>query len=146
MTGVTSRRSHKREMLSPNRLYIREPLGRSRMRALCLILAIGILLAALTPLAPRIFAQSTSPHITAVEPASGKVNDTVTVTGTNLGKASVAGMFLSDDKSDFKATIVEQSDEKLVFKVPQVKAGPYNVSVQVGAQILILPARFTVAE
>ena len=38
-------------------------------------------------------------------------------------------MFLSDDKSDYKAIIVEQADEKLVFKVPQVKAGPYNLSV-----------------
>ena len=74
------------------------------------------------------------------------MNDTVTVTGTNLGKASVAGVFLSDDKSDFKAAVVEQSDEKLVFKVPQVKAGAYNLSVQVGAQILILPTRFTVGE
>ena len=118
----------------------------SAARTVCAILATGVLLAALIPLVPATFAQSTSPHITAVDPASGKVNDTVTVTGTNLGKASVAGMFLSDDKSDFKATIVEQADEKLVFKVPQVKAGPYNLSVQVGAQILILPTHFTVEE
>ncbi len=86
------------------------------------------------------------PHIATVDPASGKVNDTVTLTGTNLGKASVAGIFLSDDKSDYKATLVDQAAEKIVFKVPQVKPGGYNLSVQSGAQILILPVHFTVEE
>ena len=111
-----------------------------------LIVAVAALFALLISAAPRVFAQSATPHITTVDPASGKVNDTVTVTGTNLGKGSVTAVYLSDDKSDFKAVIVEQADEKLVFKVPQVKAGPYNLSVQVGAQILILPTHFTVAE
>jgi hypothetical protein len=146
MTGVTSQRSDTRATLAPT--FLRAKVGRREnvLRKACLILAIGFVLAALAPVVPRAVAQSSTPHITAVDPASGKVSDTVTVTGTNLGKASVAGIFLSDDKSDFKATIVEQSDEKLVFKVPQVKAGSYNLSVQVGAQILILPTHFTVGE
>lgn len=109
-----------------------------------MILAAAALFTLLIPVAPRVFAQSTTPHITAVDPASGKVNDTVTVTGTNLGKGSVTAVFLSDDKSDYKATLVEQAAEKLVFKVPQVKAGSYNLSVQIGTQILILPTHFTV--
>ena len=146
MAGVTSRASNTREKLSWSFLRAKGVGRGNSARTVCAILATGVLLAALIPLVPATFAQGTSPHITGVEPASGKVNDTVTVTGTNLGKASVAGMFLSDDKSDYKATIVEQADEKLVFKVPQVKAGPYNLSVQVGAQILILPTRFTVSE
>ena len=86
------------------------------------------------------------PRIAGVEPASGKVNDAVTVTGENLGKESVAGFLLSDDKSDYKAALVEQATGKVVFKVPQVKAGDYNVSIQVGNNILIQPVRFKVQE
>jgi hypothetical protein len=101
-------------------------------------LAPAILAAALA------FAQ-TSPHVTAVDPASGKVNDSVTVTGQNLGKDTVVGVFLSDNKDDYKATITDQADDKIVMKVPQVKAGDYKVSLQAGDRILIMPVRFTVA-
>src|SRR5579872_7602538 len=58
-------------------------------------------------LSPRAVGQS-SPKITGVAPATGKVNDSVTLTGENLGKDSVSAVFLSDDKDDFKATLVEQ--------------------------------------
>ena len=74
------------------------------------------------------------------------MNDTITVTGENLGKSAVSALFLSDDKNDYKAAIVEQSDAKIVAKVPQVKPGGYNVSVQTGNQIIIEPVRFTVQE
>lgn len=103
------------------------------------------LLAGLILVASLATAQN-APQITGVDPASGKVNDTVTVSGNNLGKASVSSVFLSDDKSDFKATIVEQSDEKITMKVPQVKAGSYNVSLQVGDKLFIKPVKFTVQE
>ncbi len=108
------------------------------------ILAAAVLFAALVHVAPRAAAQSTTPHITAVDPASGKVGDTVTLTGTNLGKGTVDAVYLSDDQTDYKATLVDQAAEKLVLKVPQVKAGGYNLSVQIGTQILILPTHFTV--
>ena len=96
-------------------------------------------------LAPLIFAQGV-PEVTGVEPSSGKVNDTVTITGQNLGKDSVSSVFLSDDKSDYKATIVEQTAEQIVVKVPQVKPGNYNFSIQVGNMIFIKPVRFKVQE
>lgn len=96
-------------------------------------------------LAPLIFAQD-APQVTGVDPSSGKVNDTVTVTGQNLGKDSVSSVFLSDDKSDYKATIVEQTAEQIVVKVPQVKPGNYNLSIQVGNKIFIKPVRFKVEE
>jgi IPT/TIG domain len=85
-----------------------------------------------------------SPRVSGVEPASGKVNDSVTVAGENLGKSNVSAVFLSDDKTDYKATVVEQADGKIVIKVPQVKAGNYKVSLQVGINIYIQPVRFTV--
>ena len=84
------------------------------------------------------------PHISAIDPASAKVNESVTLTGMNLGKGSVAGVFLSDDKSDYKATIMDQGAEKIVLKVPDVKPGGYNISVQVGGQLLILPVKITI--
>jgi hypothetical protein len=104
-----------------------------------------LFLAAVVLFAPLIFAQST-PQVTGVDPQSGKVNDSVTVSGQNLGKESVSAVFLSDDKSDFKATVVEQGAEKIVVKVPQVKSGNYNISIQVGDKIFIKPVRFTVQE
>lgn len=94
-------------------------------------------------LVPHVGGQS-SPKITTVAPATGKVNDSVTLTGENLGKESVSAVFLSDDKDDYKATLVEQGSAKIILKVPQVKSGGYNISIQEGDKILILPVRFTV--
>jgi len=96
-------------------------------------------------LAPLIFAQGV-PQVTSVNPPSGKVNDTVTLTGENLGKDSVTSVFLSDDKSDYKATIAEQTEGQIVLKVPEVKPGDYNISIQVGNKIFIKPVRFKVEE
>ena len=106
------------------------------------------ILAAVTLLAivSRPVSAQDAPGITAVDPASGKVNDSITVTGTNLGKASISAVYLSDDKNDYKASIVEQGDTKIVMKVPQVKPGSYNVSIQKGNSIYIQPIRFTVEE
>ena len=87
-----------------------------------------------------------APQVTGVDPDSGKVNDTVTVNGSNLGKATVSSVYLSDDKNDYKATIVDQSDAKITMKVPQVKAGDYNVSVQVGDKLFIKPVKFKVEQ
>ena len=84
------------------------------------------------------------PHVTSVAPATGKVDSNMTVTGENLGKDTVVGIYLSDDKSDFPATVVEQSAEKIVVKVPQVVPGGYNISIHVGNNIFIQPIRFTV--
>ena len=102
-------------------------------------------LAALLLLATVIFAQE-GPRVSAIEPLSGKVDDTVAVTGENLGKGQVASILLSDDKADYSATMVEQTAQKIVMKVPKVKPGDYNVSIQVGNNIFIQPLRFTVQE
>jgi hypothetical protein len=66
--------------------------------------------------------------------------------GQNLGKGTVAAVFLSDDKTDYKATIVEQADDKIVMKVPRVKPGNYNVSFQQGERTFITTVRFNVEE
>jgi IPT/TIG domain len=94
----------------------------------------------------RLLAQSRSPNVASLDPTSGKVGAAVTITGTNLAKSSVPAVFISDDKSDFRAVVVEQSADKIVIKIPQVKHGDYNLSFQEGAAIYILPFRFTVEE
>src|SRR5467141_1476570 len=114
------------------------PRGRNA-RTRLVFLAAGIFLA------PLIFAQST-PQVTGVEPQSGKVNDSVTISGQNLGKDAVSAVYLSDDKNDYRATVVEQGAEKIIVKVPQVKSGNYNVSIQVGDKLFIKPVRFKVQE
>jgi len=104
-----------------------------------------VFLAAVVLFAPLIFAQST-PQVTGVEPQSGKVNDSVTVSGQNLGKDAVSAVYLSDDKNDYRATVVQQTAEKIVMKIPQVKPANYNVSIQVGDKLFIKPVRFKVEE
>jgi hypothetical protein len=104
-----------------------------------------LILAAAIFISPVVIAQN-SPQVTGVDPTSGKVNDTITVAGTNLDKPGVSAVFLSDDKNDYKATVVEQSAEKIVIKVPQVKAGDYNVTLQEGDKLFIKPIKFKVEE
>jgi hypothetical protein len=107
-------------------------------------MAFVLALAAVFAIALMPATAQTNSRITAVDPGTGKVNDSVTVTGEALSKSTVSGIFLSDDQNDHKATIVDQEAGKIVFKVPEVKAGPYNVSIQVGNSLLIQPVRFTV--
>lgn len=92
---------------------------------------------------PLLLAQG-APRVTGVEPAAAKIGDTVTASGENLGKPAVIAVFLSDANSDYKVTVSEHTAEKIVFKVPQLKAGPYNVSLQVRSEIFIQPVRITV--
>jgi hypothetical protein len=101
--------------------------------------------AAAVLLSPLLFSQS-APQINGVAPPSGKVNDTVTISGQNLGKDAVSAVYLSDDKDDYRATVVEQGAEKIIVKVPKVKSGNYNISIQVGDKLFIKPIRFKVEE
>ena len=112
---------------------------RRRMRARWALLTGVIVFASLA------IAQN-APQVTGVDPDSGKVNDTVAVSGSNLGKTAVSAVFLSDDKNDYKATIVDQGDEKITLKIPQVKPGEYNISVQVGDKLFIKPVKFKVEQ
>jgi hypothetical protein len=125
--------------------------GRRRSAALGVIGFVAALALLSLVLAPQttVLAQTAGAKVTSVDPGTGKVNDQITVTGTNLGKATVSGVYLSDDKDDFKATIVDQDAGKIVMKVPQVKAGSYNISILVGGatgSLLIQPIHFSVEE
>jgi len=66
----------------------------------------------------HLFAQSGMPQMQAVEPASGKSGDVLTVTGENLGQDSVAALYLTNGKDDFKVEITEQTATVIKFKIP----------------------------
>jgi IPT/TIG domain len=108
------------------------------------LLAIGVAVFVLACPASPLYAQSTTPHISTVSPNSGKSDDSITITGTNLGKSEVKAVFLSDSKLDYKAIVVDQEPTKIVIKVPQLKPGNYNISVQEGGAIYIQPVIFKV--
>ena len=86
------------------------------------------------------------PRVTGVDPTSGKVDSNLSVMGEGLGKESVTNVYLSNETTDYKATVLEQTAEKIVVKVPEVKAGSYSIAVQVGNNIFIQPIRFKVEE
>jgi IPT/TIG domain len=120
------------------------PLGKKSSRtALCRVFALTAF-AALLVLPLRGTLAQNSPSVKAVDPTSGKVNDSISVEGENLGRSVVSAVYLSDEKTDYKAVIVQQASDKIVLKIPQVKPGDYNVSVQTGAAIYIQPVRLTV--
>jgi hypothetical protein len=109
------------------------------------IFVLALAIVAFAVLAPSaIRAQATSPHISSVTPDTGKANDSITITGENLGKDKVAAVFLSDAKLDHKAIVLDQEPTKIVIKVPNLQPGDYNISVQEGSAIYIQPVIFKV--
>jgi len=103
-----------------------------------------ILMGAVLLLSAIVVWTQTAPKLTKVDPETSKVGANVTVIGENLGKGTVIAVFLSDAKEDFKASVVDQMAEKIILKIPQVKAGKYNISLQVKNEIYIQPIYITV--
>jgi hypothetical protein len=76
-------------------------------------------------------AQTSVPRLTTVDPMTAKAGDVVTAAGENLDKNNVAGLFLTDTKSDFKVQITEQSATAIKFTVPDsVKAGRFGLVIR----------------
>lgn len=124
-------------------IALRRIAGGGKLRTRVSLAVLAITFSFVLP-SPTVLAQQDTPIFSSVDPLSGKVNSQLTVTGNNLSKSAVSAVFLSDDKNDYKAVIVEQTDTKIVMKVPEVKPGSYNVSYQRGNSIYIQPVRFTV--
>jgi len=69
--------------------------------------------------------------MTTVNPTTAKVGDVVTAAGENLDKDNVAELFLTDNKSDYKVQINEQSATAIAFTVPDsVKAGRFGLVIR----------------
>jgi hypothetical protein len=65
-----------------------------------------------------------------VEPASGKIGDVLAVEGENLGQESVAGLYLTDGKTDIKVPIIEQTGTSIKFRIPS-EAKPGRLALMV---------------
>lgn len=119
--------------------------GESKRRNAIVFAVLAVTLtAAFAAISIHPLAAQVAARVTGVDPASGKANDIVTIAGENLEKSHVSAVFLSDDKDDHKASVVSQQADKIVIKVPDVKPGDYNVSIQAGNSIFIQPIKFTV--
>ena len=70
------------------------------------------------------------PSMRSVEPASGKAGDLLTIEGENLGNDKVAALYLTDGKTDIKATIVEQTATSIKFRIPP-EAKPGRLALMV---------------
>jgi hypothetical protein len=99
-------------------------------------------------LAAVAFAFQAAPLLSTVDPDNGKVGDTVSAKGQNLGKKQVCEMYLTDGKHDFKASILDQADEEIKFKVPKADAGRYHLMVLDAnrSHFIEQPVVFTIGE
>jgi len=114
----------------------------SRRFAAPLALGAALFLFGVTPLVVR--AQNVSAEISTVTPNTGKADDSITIVGKNLDKKEVTAVFLSDTKLDHKAVVVDQEPTKIVIKVPALKPGDYNISIEESGSIYIQPVIFKV--
>ncbi len=80
-------------------------------------------------LAMPVWAFQSTPSITTVEPDTAKTGDTASAKGDNLDKTKVSEFYLTDDKTDTKVAIAEQSEKEIKFKVPKLPAGRYHLMV-----------------
>ncbi len=58
-----------------------------------------------------------------MDPDTGKKGDTITAKGENLGKNSIAEIYLTDGQKDTKVAISVESDTEVKFTVPEIKRG-----------------------
>jgi hypothetical protein len=87
------------------------------------------LVAGLIALAMVLGAFQALPRCTAMDPDSGKVGDVIAVKGENLDKANISEVYLTDGAKDTKASISEQTDTQIKFKVPEIKPGRYHLAL-----------------
>lgn len=66
-------------------------------------------------------------RVSSVDPDTGKAGDAVSAKGESLDKSKVGELYFTDGKNDTKATITDQSDTEIKFKVPKMAAGRYRL-------------------
>jgi hypothetical protein len=94
-----------------------------------------------------LFAQA-MPRMTGVTPDTAKAGAELAVAGENLGKASVAQVFLTDGKNDLKVAVTEQTDKSIKFTVPQAaKPGRFALMILTAgkdAKLIEQPVKVTI--
>jgi hypothetical protein len=89
------------------------------------------------------------PMMRTVDPYTAKAGIEVVVSGENLGKNSVAEVYVASEGKNTKVEVTSQAEKELKFKVPAVKAGPYRIVVLTkGAEPALIeePVRLVIEE
>lgn len=89
----------------------------------------------------------TAPNIQTVDPPNGKVGTVITATGQNLQKASVAKLYLTDNKTDLQVDVTEQTATSIKFKIPDKAAGRMSLMILTSdkePKLMVLPIKVTV--
>jgi hypothetical protein len=115
------------------------------------ITLVGLLVLVAVAAAPPLVAQETIPRCSSVEPMSGKVGTEIVITGENLGKETVAELYLTDGKNDIKIAMTEQSATSIKSKIPPAaKVGErYRLMILTRGKepkLIEQPVRFEVEE
>ena|SRR5579863_2785670 len=91
-----------------------------------------------------------TPVMRTVNPESVKAGETAIVVGEYLDKSRVAELYLTNDTTDVKVQIVEQTSAAIKFKIPEkVAPGRYKMLVLLVGdtdRLIEEPARVTVVE
>jgi len=74
--------------------------------------------------------QAPTPLMKAVQPDSARAGDEVTVSGTNLEKANIAAVYLTQGDKTIKVKLTSQSESEVKFHVPaDMKPGRFGIMV-----------------
>lgn len=92
--------------------------------AVLLLFVPAICAAGKDPAAPNL-----TPIIRTVDPDSAKAGDNATAAGTNLDKAQVASVYLTQGDLMVKVKVVDQNETEIKFTVPDAKPGRYGITV-----------------
>jgi hypothetical protein len=88
------------------------------------------------------------PLMNSVEPSSGRAGDVLLTQGANLGQDAVAGLYLTDGKTDLKVLIIEQTSTSIRFKIPlEAKPGRFALMVltkEADPKLIEQPVKITV--
>lgn len=86
-------------------------------------------------LTTSVFGQSGSPILRSLDKLEALRGETVTVSGENLQKPGVVGLFLTNGKEDFPVDVVEQSEKSIRFTVGKdIAFGRYGLLLLTGGE------------
>lgn len=96
-------------------------------------------------------AQDPVPSINTVVPEAGKAGDVLVVEGQNLGSAVVDILYLTDNQTDWRMDIIEQSGTTIRFRIPEdIKPGRHFLMLHTpgdaekAPQLLVQPVKVTI--
>jgi len=95
-----------------------------------LLVAVAVVMAAVPVLRAGAREPAPTPLMKVVQPDSAKPGDEITVSGSNLEKANVAAVYLTQGDKMIKVKVTSETDSEVKFLVPvDLKAGRFGLMV-----------------